>query len=69
LMQKRNMVKQDLDPEFLAAEYAYGLLAMQFEYDILRNWSLATDRVRQKMFDHIKFISEYAKSAKDDENR
>ena len=69
LMQKRNMVKQDLDPEFLAAEYAYGLLAMQFEYDILRNWSLATDKVKQKMFDHIKFISEYAKSAKDGENR
>ena len=69
LMQKRNMVKQDLDPEFLAAEYAYGLLAMQFEYDILRNWSLATDKVRRKMFDHIKFISEYAKSVKDGENR
>ncbi len=64
LMQKRNLVKQDLDPEFLATEYAYGLLAMQFEYDVLRNWSFATDKVRQKMFDHIKFISEYAKAPK-----
>ena len=68
-MQKRNLVKQDLDTEFLATEYAYGLLAMQFEYDILRNWSFATDKVRQKMLDHIKFIAEYAKSAEQGENQ
>jgi AcrR family transcriptional regulator len=68
LMQKRSLVKQDLDPKFLAVEYAYGLLAMQFEYDLLSSWNLATDKVRQKMFDHIKFISEYAKNTKVGEN-
>lgn len=69
LMQKRNLVRPDLDPGFLATEYAYGLLAMQFEYNILSNWCLAVDEVRKKMVDHVKFISEYAKSAKDGENR
>jgi AcrR family transcriptional regulator len=69
LMQKRKLVDQDKDPKFLATEYAYGLLAMQFEYNILSNWCLAIDEVRKKMVDHIKFISEYAKSAKDCENR
>ena len=64
LMQKRKRIDQDKDPKFLATEYAYGLLAMQFEYNILSNWCLAVDEVRQKMFDHIKFISEYAKAPK-----
>lgn len=68
LMQKRNRIDQDKDPKFLATEYAYGLLAMQFEYNILSNWFLAVDEVRKKMVNHIKFISDYAKSAKDDEN-
>jgi AcrR family transcriptional regulator len=62
LMQKRNLVKQNLNPKFLATEYAYGLLGMQFEHNILSSWDLGTDEVRQKMFEHIKFISEYAKS-------
>jgi len=67
-MQKRKLIKQDLDPKVLTMEYTYGFLAMQFEYNILSNWDLATDKVRQKMIDHIKFISEYAKSAKEGEN-
>ena len=69
LMQKRKLVDQKKDPKFLATEYAYGLLAMQFEYNILSNWCLAIDDVRKKMVDHIKFISEYAKSAKEGDNR
>jgi AcrR family transcriptional regulator len=69
LMQKKGLIKDNLDPRFLAMEYTYGLLAMQFEYDILNNWNLTTDNVRKKMFDHIKFISEYAKSEKGDENK
>ncbi len=68
-MQKKKLIKRDLDPKFLAIEYTYGLLAMQFEYNILSNWNLATDKVRKKMLDHIKFISEYAKSTKEGENR
>jgi AcrR family transcriptional regulator len=64
LMQEKGLIKDNLDPKFLAMEYTYGLLAMQFEYDILNNWNFATEKVRKKMFDHIKFISEYAKSAK-----
>jgi len=69
LMQRSGLIKDNLDPAVLAVEYTYGLLAMQFEYNILSNWNLATDKVRKKMFDHIKFISEYAKSAKGGENR
>ncbi|UCC58552.1 MAG: TetR/AcrR family transcriptional regulator [Candidatus Bathyarchaeum sp.] len=69
LMQKKGLIKDNLDPRFLAMEYTYALLAMQFEYDILTNWNLATDKVRKKMFDHIKFISEYTKSAKGGENK
>jgi len=69
LMQKRKLIDQTKDPKFLATEYAYGLLAMQFEYNILSNWCLGIDDVRKKMVDHIRFISEYAKSAKDGDNR
>lgn len=67
LMQKKKLVDQNKDPKFLATEYAYGLLAMQFEYNILSNWCLAIDEVRKKMVDHIKFIAEYAKSTKEGE--
>jgi AcrR family transcriptional regulator len=69
LMQKKGLIKDNLDPRFLAMEYTYGLLAMQFEYDILNNWNLATDNIRKKMFEHIKFISKYAKSEKGGENK
>jgi AcrR family transcriptional regulator len=69
LMQKKELIKQNLDPKFLATEYTYGLLAMQFEYNILNNWNLSTSKVREKMLDHIKFISEYAKSGKGGENQ
>jgi hypothetical protein len=31
------------------------------------NWNLSTDKVRMKMFDHIKFISEYIKKTYGDE--
>jgi AcrR family transcriptional regulator len=68
LMQKRKLIKQDLDPKILTMEYTYGFLAMQFEYNILSNWNLATDEVRKRMSDHIKFISKYAKNAKEGEN-
>ena len=57
-----------MDSELLAMEYTYGMLAMQFEYNILNNWNLGTAKVREKMLDHIKFISEYAKSVKRGEN-
>jgi AcrR family transcriptional regulator len=69
LMKKKGLIRKGLDPELLAMEYTYGMLAMQFEYNILNNWNLGTDKVREKMVGHIKFISEYAKSAKGGENR
>lgn len=65
LMQKKKLIKSNLDPRLLAVEYTYGLLAMQFEYNILKNWNQSTDKVREKMFNHIGFISEYAKSVKE----
>jgi AcrR family transcriptional regulator len=69
LMQKKDLIKQNLDPKFLAMEYTYGMLGMQFEYNILNNWNLSTNKVREKMLDHIKFISEYAKIVKGGENQ
>jgi AcrR family transcriptional regulator len=68
LMQRKGSIKENLDPKFLAMEYAYGLLAMQFEYNILSNWNLPTDKVKEKMFDHIRFISDYAKNVNGGEN-
>lgn len=65
LMQKKKLIKSNLDPRLLAVEYTYGLLAMQFEYNILKNWNQSTDKVREKMLNHIGFISEYAKSVKE----
>ena len=65
LMQKKGLIKKSLDPESLAMEYSYGMLAMQFEYNILANWNLSTDKVREKMLNHIKFISDYAKARTD----
>jgi len=69
LMQKKDLIKENLDPKFLAMEYTYGMLGMQFEYNILNNWNLSTNKVREKMLDHIKFISEYAKIVKEGENQ
>jgi AcrR family transcriptional regulator len=69
LMQERGLIKKSLNPELLAMEYTYGMLAMQFEYNILDSWNLNTAKVREKMLRHIKFISEYAKSGKGGENQ
>ena len=61
-MQKKGLIKKTIDPKLLALEYSYGMLALQFEYNILNNWNLRTDQVRKKMLDHIKFISNHIKS-------
>ncbi len=68
LMQKKGLIKKFLDAEILAQEYSYGMLGMQFEYNILNNWNLDTADVIKKMLNHIAFISEYAKVAKKGEN-
>jgi AcrR family transcriptional regulator len=63
-MQKRGLIKKELNPKILTMEYTYGMLAMQFQYNILSNWNLPTNKIRKMMLDHIKFISDYAKSPK-----
>lgn len=68
LMQKNDLIKKSIDPKLLAMEYSYGMLALQFEYNILNNWNLNTDHVRGKMLDHIKFISNNVKSVNGGEN-
>jgi AcrR family transcriptional regulator len=68
LMQKKGLIKKFLDAKILAQEYSYGLLGMQFEYNILNNWNLDTADVVKKMLNHIAFISEYAKVVKKGEN-
>jgi len=60
LMKKKSLIKNNLDIKFLATEYSYCLLALQFEHNIRSNWKMSTDDVRRKMLDHIKFISEYS---------
>jgi AcrR family transcriptional regulator len=61
-MQKKGLIKKELNPQILAMEYTYSMLAMQFQYNILNNWNLSTNKIRKMMLDHIKFISDYAKS-------
>lgn len=68
-MQKRGLTKKELNPKILAMEYTYGMLAMQFQYNILSNWNLPTNKIRKMMLDHIKFISDYAKSPKGGEKQ
>ena len=69
LMQKNDLIKKSIDTKLLAMEYSYCMLALQFEYNILKNWNLSTDQVREKMCDHIKFISNYVKNMKGGENQ
>lgn len=68
LMRKKGLIKKFLDAKILAQEYSYGMLGMQFEYNILNNWNLDTADVVKKMLNHIAFISEYAKVVKKGEN-
>ncbi len=69
LMQEKNLIKKGLDTKLLAQEYSYGMLGMQFEYNILNNWNLDTLNIRKKMLNHITFISEYAKVVKGGEKQ
>lgn len=64
IMQGKKLIKEDVDPRVLALEYTYGMLGMQFEYNILSNWNLNTSKVQEKMLSHIKFISKIAKNVK-----
>jgi hypothetical protein len=68
-MQKKGLIKKSLDVQLLAHEYSYGMLGMQFEYNIRNNWNLDTADIRKKMLNHIAFISEYAKSVKGGEKQ
>ena len=63
-MQEKGIIKKSYDPQLLALEYTYPMLAMRIEYNILKNWNLNTDKVQRKMSDHIKFISEVTKNDK-----
>jgi hypothetical protein len=64
-MQKKGLIKKDIDAKVLALEYTYPMLALRFEYNILKNWNLKTTNVQKKMIDHIKFISQIAKTLKE----
>ncbi len=57
----RNMSRQKLR--------AHAVLPIQFAFNILTYWNLSIDKVLEKVLDHIKFISEYAKSVKGGENQ
>jgi len=69
LMKKKGSIKKILDAKILAQEYSYGMLGMQFEYNILNNWNLDTAAIIKKMWNHIAFISEYAKVVKGGEKQ
>jgi AcrR family transcriptional regulator len=68
-MQNKDLIKKDIDPKVLALEYTYPMLALRFEYNILKNWNLKTTKVQKKMIDHIKFISQIAKNTKGGESK
>ncbi|MCW3997089.1 MAG: TetR/AcrR family transcriptional regulator [Candidatus Bathyarchaeota archaeon] len=68
IMQESNLIGKDNDPKVLALEYTYGMLGLQFEYNILSNWNLPTKTIQEKMLSHIKFISEIAKNSIGGEN-
>ncbi len=54
-MMELGQIRQ-VDPKALANAYSYPLLSMQIEYNLLKNWGLDTDPVKNKMERHIDFL-------------
>jgi AcrR family transcriptional regulator len=59
-MKGRGMIGQ-LDTEALANTYSYSMLALRFEYNLLKFWGMDTAPVERKMGQLIRFIAGVAK--------
>lgn len=59
-MKERGMIGQ-LDTEALANTYSYSMLALRFEYNLLKFWGKDTGPVERKMSTLIRFIADVAK--------
>ena len=47
----------DVEPRDLALVYAYSMLGLSMEYNLLRSWGMDTGPVEEKMFRLIRFIA------------
>ena len=54
-MKERGIIGQ-MDTEALANAYSYPMLALRFEYNLLKFWGMDTGPVGRKMAQHIRFI-------------
>ena len=59
-MKGRGMIGQ-LDTEALANTYSYSMLALRFEYNLLKFWGMDTAPVGRRMGQLIRFIASVAK--------
>ncbi len=55
-MRDKGIIGQ-VDMEALANAYSYSLLALRFEYNLLKFWGMDTVPVEEKMVKHIRFIA------------
>lgn len=55
-MRGRGIIGQ-VDTEALANAYSYSMLALRFEYNLLKFWGMDTGPVEEKMAKHIRFIA------------
>jgi AcrR family transcriptional regulator len=55
-MRDRGIIGQ-VDSEALANAYSYSMLALRFEYNLLKFWGMDTRQVEEKMAKHIRFIA------------
>jgi len=55
-MRDRGIIGQ-VDTESLANAYSYPMLALRFEYNLLKFWGMDTGPVEKKMAKHIRFIA------------
>jgi AcrR family transcriptional regulator len=59
-MKDRGIVGQ-VDTKALANAYSYPMLALRFEYNLLKFWGKDTGPVEEKMVQHIRFIAGVAR--------
>jgi AcrR family transcriptional regulator len=59
-MKGRGMIGQ-LDTTALANTYSYSMLALRFEYNLLKFWGMDTGPVERKMGQLIRFIADVAR--------
>jgi len=59
-MKDRGIIGQ-VDTNALANAYSYPMLALRFEFNLLKFWGMDTGSVEEKMINHIQFIAGIAR--------